>query len=132
MDSFDLRVAHSSEASTDELASFPSPEPPPAACLPAQADALDRGFATAAEQEAYWIGVRVGAEAVRAGLPTSRHLPAELDFELTRDADLPCLVSTPADRPRRTAGQGASPRRVDPGQGTDLPPHPRRDRGCRG
>jgi hypothetical protein len=57
-------------------------------------DALDRRFATAAEQEAYWIGVRAGAETARAGLPVGRHLPVELDFELTRDSGSPALVST--------------------------------------
>jgi hypothetical protein len=96
MDSFDSGIALSSEASTDERASSPLSGGPPAACLPVQADFAGHRFATPAEQEAYWIGVRAGAEAARAGaaLPAIRHRPAELDFELTRDSDLPGLVST--------------------------------------
>lgn len=106
MDSFDSRVAHSPEASTDEHASPPpAGEPPAAAPLPSNADFAAPRFATSAEQEAYWIGVRAGAEAARAGAgpPAIRHRPAELDFELARDVNAPGLVST------RLAEPGASP-----------------------
>lgn len=104
MDSFDSRVAHSPGAPTDEHASIlPPGEPPTAASLPVQADAVDLRFATAAEEEAYWIGVRIGAEAARGGVPPSRHLPAELDLDLTREAGAPGLVSA------RLTDPGASP-----------------------
>ena len=101
MDSFDSRATTSSEAEAEEVASDPpSGEPPPAA-LPARADCVDRRFATAAEQEAYWIGVRIGAEAARAGPggPPARHRPDDLDLELTRDSEGSGLVSTRLTEP---------------------------------
>ena len=100
MDSFDSRVAHSPEASTDEHASIPPPaEPPTGACVPVEAGAVNRRFATPAEEEAYWIGVRAGAEAARSGLPDQRHRPAELDLDLTREAWAPGLVSARLTEP---------------------------------
>lgn len=106
MDSFDSRVPHSSEASTDELAPLPSAESPLAPDLRGPTAALDRRFATAAEQEAYWIGVRTGAQAARAGLPAGRHLPAEVDCQLTRDSNLPGLVSGRLTDPVASAATG--------------------------
>jgi hypothetical protein len=95
MDSFDSRIAHSPEASTDERA-FPLPAaeaPPPPD--PAPSGPADPSFATRAEVEAYWIGVRVGAESARSAGPPPRHLhvPANSDLELVRDPEAPGLVS---------------------------------------
>jgi hypothetical protein len=105
MDSFDSRVAHSSEASTDELASCPNPAEAPASPAPApqtraEAD-LFVAFATAAEQEAYWMGVRAGAKAAREGtaLPPGRHRPPDADLELTRDSASAGLVSARLTEP---------------------------------
>lgn len=111
MDSFDSRGAHSAEASTGESASLPLQPPTASACLPVPDDGVDRRFPTAAEQEAYWIGVRVGAETARSGLPEGRHRPAGAGVELTRDAEALPLVSTrlvdPAAAP---SGPGRAPR----------------------
>jgi hypothetical protein len=96
MDSFDSRIAHSPEASTDERAFPPPPaDDPPPAPVPAESGPADIHFATRAEAEAYWTGVRVGAEAARNGktLPRRLHRPAELDLELVRDLEAPGLVS---------------------------------------
>lgn len=107
-------MAHSSEASTDELASFSSPQPPPAQ-RPESGGPLDRRFATAAEQEAYWIGVRAGAEAARTGADLSavRHRPAELDLELTRGPGSPGLVSTRLTEPVASSAPPARALRHD-------------------
>lgn len=123
MDCFDSRAAHSPEASTDESASPPPlPETSPSAAL-VQPVSTAVPFATRAEEEAYWIGVRVGAEAAGSGgtLP-HRHVPPapDLDLELTRGSELPALQcgelaeagSTPAGRKLRHDGWTPGKQRI--------------------
>jgi hypothetical protein len=96
MDSFDSRPAHSSEASTDEPASLlPPAEEAPPAVAPPERRLAGRRFATPAEEEAYWIGVRLGAEAAnaRAASPPGRHRPDGVNLDLTRDGEAAGLVS---------------------------------------
>ena len=109
MENIDSLNAHPSEASTDELAS-PSPSARARTAGPEPA-VFDRRFATEAEEAAYWIGVRVGAESARAGRspPPPRHAPEDLDRDLGREGEpLDLLSSRLAGAPR--AGPGRPPR----------------------
>jgi hypothetical protein len=112
MDSYDSRIAHSPEASTDERASpLPPPEAPPRApglseTLSADIVPAPGRFATRAEEEAYWIGVRVGTEAAKKGsaLPPHPHIPADPDLDITRGPGEPGLLSG-----RLAQGTGTGP-----------------------
>ena len=110
MDNLDSRITHPSEASTDERAFSP-----PAEALPARKDIFpaDRRFATRSEEEAYWRGVRAGAEAAAsAGSVGASRLRSALDFDLGRGSDAPCLVSGRLADPDRPAGAGNGPARA--------------------
>lgn len=103
MESFDSRVAHSSEASTDERASPPPPAMPSPAAVPAQPLPADR-FAARPEEEARFAGARGGAETAKSGGACPlRHVPPGFDLELTRGSEESALVSG------KLADAGAAP-----------------------
>lgn len=117
MDSYDSRTAHSPEASTDERAS-PLPPPEAPARTTGLSETLSAGivpapgrFATPAEEEAYWVGVRVGAEAAKKGcaLPPHPHLPADPGLDITRVPGEPGLLS---DKLAQGTGTGPAGRKL--------------------